>query len=68
MTHDGQERPDLDEAAHLVAESSRRAEHDAQQSRERARSKRSLADRLRHLREANGFEQIMNDAFGGARD
>ncbi|RCG32002.1 hypothetical protein DQ384_05520 [Sphaerisporangium album] len=67
MTRDEQ-RPDLDQAARLVAESRRRAEQDAREARERARSKYSLAAMLRRLREENGFEAIMNDAFGGRRD
>jgi hypothetical protein len=58
----------MDEAARMVAESRRRAEHDARESSERARHKWGLAEMLRRLREANGFDRIMDDAFGGGRD
>lgn len=64
MTPDD-DRPDLDEAARRTEASRRQAEIDSRSARERARRVLSLAERLRRLREANGFEQIMDEAFGG---
>ncbi|HEY9371035.1 DUF7620 family protein [Streptomyces sp.] len=57
--------PDIDEARQAAEESQRRAEEDMQRARERARKSLSLADRLRRLREQNGFDRLFDDAFGG---
>ncbi|MFC6080901.1 DUF7620 family protein [Sphaerisporangium aureirubrum] len=65
MTGDEQDRPDLDQARHLVDESRLRAQRDMRAAKEKARHKRSLAQRLRELREENGFDRVLDDAFGG---
>ncbi|MEV4173971.1 hypothetical protein [Nonomuraea sp. NPDC049709] len=65
--HEGERRPDIDDAREAVAESRRRAEQDMSQARERARRWVSLAERLRHLREENGFAALFDEAFGGGR-
>lgn len=61
------ERPDIDRAAEQAQESRQRAERDLVHARESAKRSRSLARLLQRLREDNGFERIMNDAFGGSR-
>jgi len=66
MNDDGQ-KPDLGEAARLVEESRQRAAAERQRARESARGAWSLARRLRRLREANGFSELLNDAYGGGR-
>ncbi|GAA2860222.1 DUF7620 family protein [Nonomuraea rubra] len=48
-----------------AAESKLRAQQDLRQARERAGRARSIAQRLRELREANGFSALLDDAFGG---
>lgn len=57
--------PDIDEARQAAEDSQRRAEEDMRRAREHARKSRSLADRLRALREQNGFDRLLDDAFGG---
>lgn len=57
--------PDIDEAKQAAEESQRRAEADMQRAREQVRKSLTLADRLRRLREANGFTALLEDAFGG---
>jgi hypothetical protein len=61
------EMPGIDEARQAAGESRQRAEADLLHARERAKRVRSLADRLRRLREANGFAALFDDAFGGGR-
>ncbi|TDD54600.1 hypothetical protein E1286_05265 [Nonomuraea terrae] len=63
---DDENLPDIDEARHAADESLQRAEQELRLARERARCTLSLADRLRRLREENGFHEILSDAFGGA--
>jgi len=58
------ERP-IEQAAEEVASSRRHAEQELRQARESAKRSLSLARRLRRLREANGFAELMDDAFGG---
>jgi hypothetical protein len=48
-----------------TAESKLRAQQELEQARERAGRTRSIAQRLRELREANGFAALLDDAFGG---
>lgn len=48
-----------------AAESKLRAQQDLRQARERASRFRSITQRLRELREANGFAALLDDAFGG---
>lgn len=60
-----EDRPDLDQAAEAAEESMRRAEQEQVRARESARRTLSLAQRLRRLREENGFQQLMEEAFGG---
>lgn len=48
-----------------AAESKLRAQQELSQARERAVRTRSIARRLRELREANGFGQLLDEAFGG---
>lgn len=62
---DDEQLPDLDEARRAVEESRLRAEADMRGARERARRTMSLAERLRSLREENGFQQLFEEAFGG---
>ncbi|WP_435832454.1 DUF7620 family protein [Nonomuraea rubra] len=64
MTRPGEDRP-IDQAAEDVADSHRRAERELAAARESAKRTLSLARRLRRLREANGFAELMDDAFGG---
>ncbi|NUW45532.1 DUF7620 family protein [Nonomuraea rhodomycinica] len=59
------EHPDIDDAKHAVQQSRERAEQELRQARERARRMLGLADRLRRLREENGFHQLFEEAFGG---
>jgi hypothetical protein len=59
------DRPDLEAAARLVEESTRRSEQDMRAGRERAKKTLSLAERLQRLREENGFDAFFEDAFGG---
>ncbi|MEV4287340.1 hypothetical protein AB0K40_17690 [Nonomuraea bangladeshensis] len=65
MPQDGEHRPDLDEARQAAEQSRRRAEQDLYRARERAHRWIDLAARLRRLREANGFEAMFEEAFGG---
>lgn len=67
MSDEREHRPDLDEAARLVEESRRQAEQDLSRALERARRRLTLADRLRRLREENGFARLFEEAFGGGR-
>lgn len=60
-----EDRPDIDEAARLAEESTRRAEAELRRARESARCTLSLARRLQRLREENGFGELLNEAFGG---
>lgn len=60
-----EDRPDIDEAARLAEESTRRAEAELRQARESARCTLSLARRLRQLYEDNGFRALLDEAFGG---
>lgn len=68
MTHDDERLPDIDEARQAADESMQRAEDDLRRAREQARHTLRIASRLRRLREANGFSEIFDDAFGGRRD
>lgn len=63
--HDEERLPDIDEARQAADESMRRAEDAMRLAREQARHTLSIAARLRRLREANGFREIFDDAFGG---
>ncbi|MET8866544.1 hypothetical protein ABZW11_26700 [Nonomuraea sp. NPDC004580] len=65
--HEDEHRPELDDARQAVEESRRRAEQDMNRARERARGWLSLAERLKRLREENGFQQLFEEAFGGGR-
>lgn len=65
MTGHDSERPDLEQAAEDAAQSAARAAEDSQDARERARRSLGLAERLRRLREENGFQQLFEEAFGG---
>jgi hypothetical protein len=65
--HDEERLPDIDEARQAADESMRRAEDELRQAREQARHTLSIAARLRRLREANGFSELFDDAFGGRR-
>lgn len=65
-TQPGDERPDIDEARRLVEESKQRADAERRRARESARGTWSLARRLRRLREENGFDRIMDEAYGGS--
>jgi uncharacterized membrane protein len=66
MTERDDERmPDISEARQAAQESRQRAEEDLQRAMERARKTLTLAQRLRRLREANGFRALLDDAFGG---
>jgi len=65
--HDEERLPDIDEARQAADESMRRAEDELRQAREQARHTLSIAARLRRLREANGFRELFDDAFGGRR-
>ncbi|WP_068922210.1 DUF7620 family protein [Planobispora rosea] len=58
---------DIDEAARQAEASRRRAEADLAHARERARRSLTLAQRLRRLREANHFGELLADAFRGNR-
>lgn len=67
MTGQDDERvPDIEEARQAAEESMRRSEAEMARAREQARHTLSIAARLRLLREANGFSQLFDDAFGGA--
>ncbi|GAA3720989.1 hypothetical protein GCM10022224_103520 [Nonomuraea antimicrobica] len=68
MSREDESLPDLDDARQAAEESRRRAERDLRQARERARWMLDLAARLKRLREANGFEEMFEEAFGGGRD
>lgn len=65
MTEEQQPQPDLDEAARNTEESLRQATRDKAQARARAKTRLTLAERIRRLREENGFEAIFREAFGG---
>ncbi|MCK2219687.1 hypothetical protein MF672_038715 [Actinomadura sp. ATCC 31491] len=65
MTDEREDLPDLDEARALVEASQRQSEHDMSRAEERARRRYSLAERLRRLREENGFAALFEEAFGG---
>lgn len=67
MTTPNEDRPELDDARQAVEQSRRRAEQDLNRARERAHRWIDLAERLRRLREANGFQQLFEEAFGGDR-
>lgn len=67
MSDEREHRPDLDEAALLAEASRRQAQHDLAQAKARAHRRLTLAERLRRLREANGFSSLLDDAFGGGR-
>lgn len=58
--------PGIDQARQASEESQRRAEEDLRRARERARKSLGIAERLRRLREQNGFDRLLDDAFGGA--
>jgi len=62
MTHDDDE---LRRAVEDAAQSKLRAQQDLLQAQERAGHVRSIAARLRELREANGFAALLSDAYGG---
>jgi hypothetical protein len=64
MTHEDEPMPELDDARQAAARSRRRAEDDLAHARERARRARGLAERLRQLREENGFDRMFEEAFG----
>lgn len=64
MSDERENLPDLDEAARQVQESRRQAEQDMTRAQEQARRRLTLADRLRRLREDNGFQQMFEEAFG----
>lgn len=55
---------DFERAAIAAEESCRRADEDARRSEESAHRLLSLAAVLRNLREANGFDQLFQDAYG----
>jgi hypothetical protein len=65
MTDRDERLPDIDEAKQAAEESQRRAEADLHRAREQARRTLGLADRLRRLREQNGFDRMLDEAFGG---
>jgi len=56
---------ELRRAERDAAESKLRAQQELRQARERATRTRSITQRLRELREANGFSHLLDDAFGG---
>ncbi|MFI7691801.1 hypothetical protein ACIBQ6_22220 [Nonomuraea sp. NPDC049655] len=56
---------ELRRAEQDAAESKLRAQQELQQARERAKRTRSITQRLRELRESNGFAALLDDAFGG---
>jgi hypothetical protein len=62
---DDDELPDLEDARQAVEQSRRRAEQELQLARVRARRSLTLAERLRRLREENGFQELFEEAFGG---
>lgn len=62
MTHDDDE---LRRAVEDAAQSKLRAQQDLLQAQERAGHVRSIAARLRELRETNGFAALLSDAYGG---
>jgi hypothetical protein len=64
--HEDDDLPDIDEARQASQESRQRAEEDMRRAREEAKRSLSLAQRLRRLREENGFGRLFDDAFGGA--
>lgn len=67
MTERDNERlPDINEARQATEESERRAEADMRMACEQARESLSIADRLRRLREQNGFDRLFDDAFGAS--
>lgn len=65
MTTPHDEQPDIDDARQAAEQSRQRAEQDLTQARARARSWLTLAERLRRLREENGFDRLFQEAFGG---
>nr|WP_062336211.1 hypothetical protein [Herbidospora sakaeratensis] len=65
MTTDD-DRPDLHQAARHVQESAERAQRDLDEARKRSRQARSLADKLRGLREENGFRDMFIQAMRGS--
>jgi hypothetical protein len=64
--NDGQ--PDIDQATEDAEESRRRAEAELARARESARHSLSIAARLRRLREANHFGELLMDALRGSRE
>lgn len=58
---------DLERAKREVAASKLQSQQEWAESRQRARKSNSLADLLRELREANGFSELLDEAFGGGR-
>ncbi|GAA0853535.1 hypothetical protein ACFQVD_26400 [Streptosporangium amethystogenes subsp. fukuiense] len=65
MTPHEEDLPGINEARQAAEESWRRAEEEFAQAHARAKWTRSLAARLRRLREENGFGEFLEDAFGG---
>lgn len=59
-------RDEIRQAEQEAAESKLRAQQELRQARERAKRTRSITQRLRELREANGFASLLDDAFGGS--
>lgn len=64
-SHNGEETPDVDVAAMHAEQSMHQAEQDWLQAQERAKRRLTLAERLRLLREDNGFDLLFDNAFGG---
>lgn len=64
MTPRDDDMPGIDEARQAAEQSRQQAEHDLQRARERARKSLTLAERLRRLREDNGFDRLFEEAFG----
>ncbi|MGA4989854.1 DUF7620 family protein [Nonomuraea bangladeshensis] len=60
-----EDQPDIQQAAREVEQSKLQAQRELDAARKRARHALRIAQRLRELREANGFYQILDDAFGG---
>jgi hypothetical protein len=65
MTRPG-DRHDIEKAAREAEQSKLRAQRELASARERAGFTLSVAQRLRELREENGFSALLDDAFGGA--
>ncbi|GIH91927.1 hypothetical protein ACFFMN_34030 [Planobispora siamensis] len=64
MTRDDR---DIEQAEQEAEASRRRAEADLAHARERALRSLTLAERLRRLREANHFGELLSEAFRGRR-